>query len=202
MKLSQISFCPVAGLAAAVAKTLSGTAVPFCSMLEHHHRLLARIARDALDVVGDRDRACRQPVRSEQRPRRSTPAVGVGVVPPGTSSALLGFGGVTGRWLRSMSVRGNVPVDLWHSAQAESSACGPAACATPEPLMLDWWSRPLPRHASVTPVPVAKLMPSWQAPQASALGTVLPVVAVLGLGRARDRARAVVARVQLRMSCG
>ena len=44
------------------------------------------------------------------------------------------------------------------------------------------------------PAPVAKLMPSWQAPQASAVGFVLPVVAVLGLGRARRRARAVVAR--------
>ena len=31
MKLSHISFCPVAGLTGALAKGLIGTAVPFCS---------------------------------------------------------------------------------------------------------------------------------------------------------------------------
>src|ERR1700761_7031602 len=78
--------------------------------------------------------------------------------PPLTASALFGFGGVTGKWLRSMSVLGLVPFDLWESAHCESSASGPAGCARPVPLMFDC-VRPAALSFSVMPVPVAKLTP-------------------------------------------
>ena len=120
-------------------------------------------------------------------------------LPPVTTSALPAFGGVTGKWLRSMSASGKVPFDLWHSAQFESSGCGPAGCAKPEPLMLVI-VRPFAASASVTPVPVTKLIPSWQAPQASLLGTVFqlsPCGVASGLP-----AVPVWQLVQLRMSCG
>src|SRR6187402_2951353 len=79
-------------------------------------------------------------------------------LPPSTSRALSGFGGVTGRWARSM------PLDEWHIAQLPSSGC--AECA-----LLDC-VRPAALSLSLIPVPVAKLMPSWQPPQARALGLV------------------------------
>ena len=114
-------------------------------------------------------------------------------LPPATARALSGFGGVTGKWARSMSAAGNVPFDLWQSAHCESSGSGPAGCARPVPLMFDC-VRPAALSFSVRPVAVVEV----DAVVAGAAGEGgrlrLPVVAVLGLGRARRRARAVVAR--------
>src|SRR4051794_6679104 len=109
-----------------------------------------------------------------RRPTEAPEAIHAELVlelPPATASALPGLGGVTGRCARSMSASGNEPFDLWHSAHCESSGCGPAGCARPEPLMFDC-VRPAALSFTVKPVPVAKLMPSWHAPQASTLGLV------------------------------
>src|SRR5262245_4467377 len=90
-------------------------------------------------------------------------------LPPATCRALSVFGGVTGKCaLSTLSA-------VWHWVHVESSACAPPPCARPLP-----WAVRLNRvvsvilssaSAMVTPVPVAKLMPSWQAPQARRLGT-------------------------------
>jgi hypothetical protein len=59
--------------------------------------------------------------------------------------------------------------ELWQSAHPPSLGWAPPACARPVPLMFDW-VRPAALSCSVMPAPVAKLMPSWHAPQASVLG--------------------------------
>ena len=122
-------------------------------------------------------------------------------LPPATTNALPGFGGVTGKWARSMSACGKVPFDLWQSAHAESSGCGPAGCARPVPLMFDC-VRPAALSFSVMPVPVAKLMPSWQAPQASAVGFVFQLSPSLVLVVRETVLEPSWHDVQLRMSCG
>ena len=122
-------------------------------------------------------------------------------LPPATTSALPGFGGVTGKWARSMSAAGNVPFDLWQSAQVESSGSGPAGCARPVPLMFVC-VRPAALSFSVRPVAVAKSMPSWQAPQASAVGLVFQLSPSLVLVVRETVLEPSWHDVQLRMSCG
>src|SRR5262252_5119960 len=85
-----------------------------------------------------------------------------------TSSELLSFGGVTGRCTRS------IPVAEWHCAHNESSGCAWPPCAKPPKLVV--LVRPFCASAMVTPMPVAKLMPSWQAPQANRLGLLFQLL--------------------------
>src|SRR5512140_2770576 len=97
-------------------------------------------------------------------------------------------------------------VASWHSAHWASSALAPptwpvAVVPTGLPAATS-----ASRLASVTPFPVAKSMPSWQAPQARRLGTFFqlsPSVVLLALTDPSD----LVAEpswhlVQLRWSCG
>ena len=62
--------------------------------------------------------------------------------------------------------------------------------------------RPAALSVSVRPVPVAKLMPSWQAPQASAAGLVFQSSPSLVLVVRGDVLEPSWHEVQLRMSCG
>src|SRR5689334_15469278 len=122
-------------------------------------------------------------------------------LPPVTAKALAALGGVTGKWLRSMSASGKVPFDLWHSAQFESSGCGPAGWAMPVPLRFET-VRPAGLSFKVTPVPAAKLMPSWHAPHASALGTLRQLSPSFVLVVREIVLEPSWHDVQLRMSCG
>src|SRR6187431_1289175 len=122
-------------------------------------------------------------------------------LPPATARALSGFGGVTGMWARSMSAAGNVPFDLWQRAHCESSGSGPAGCARPVPLMFDC-VRPAALSFSVRPVAFAKSMPSWQAPQARAVGFVFQLSPSLVLVVREGVLEPSWHDVQLRMSCG
>src|SRR5438045_5543082 len=109
------------------------------------------------------------------------------LVPP-ASKALVGFGGVTGRCTRSIAE------GLWHSAHVESSVCAP-------PTWPNWLVvSPLAASAIVTHLPVSKLMPSWQPPQARRFGTFfqLSPCAVLAVEVSDPSWHF----VQLRMSCG
>ncbi len=83
------------------------------------------------------------------------------LVPP-ASSELVGFGGVTGRCTTSM-----LP-GVWQVTHCESSVADLPPWAKPSKLVVE--VRPLAASAMVTPMPVAKLMPSWQPPQATRLG--------------------------------
>src|SRR6185369_12129001 len=120
---------------------------------------------------------------------------------PLRARALAGFGGVTGKCARLMSASGKVPFDLWQSAHCASSGSGPAGCAMPVPLMSDTFL-PAALSLSVTPVPVLKLMPSWQEPHASMLGTFSQLSPSLVLVESLLVLEASWHDVQLRMSCG
>ena len=89
----------------------------------------------------------------------------------------------------------------WQSAHPESLGCGPPACARPVPLTFDC-VRPAALSASVMPAPVAKLMPSWQAPQASVLGFAFQLSPSLVLVVREAVLEPSWHDVQLRMSCG
>src|ERR1019366_1275375 len=58
---------------------------------------------------------------------------------------------------------------VWQLAHSESSGWACPPCAKPLKLVVE--VDPLNASATVTPIPVAKSMPSWHAPQASRLGT-------------------------------
>ena len=107
---------------------------------------------------------------------------------PPASSEFFGFGGVTGRWATSIAA------GLWHSAHSESSVWIPPTW--PNGLEV----RPLAASAMVTPLPVAKLMPSWQPPQAMRFGTFIQLspCAVFAVEVAEPSWHL----VQLRRSCG
>ena len=111
--------------------------------------------------------------------------------PPATASALLGFGGVTGMWAMSMLVA------EWQAEQSESLACGPPTWARPGDCV-----SPAALSASVMPWPVAKLMPSWQAPQASRFGSCFQLSPSLVLVVRGYVLEPSWHDVQLRMSCG
>jgi len=79
--------------------------------------------------------------------------------------------------------------------------CGPAGWAIPVPLMFET-VRPAALSFSVTPVPAAKLMPSWHAPHASALGTLRQLSPSFVLVVREIVLDPSWHDVQLRMSCG
>ena len=114
-------------------------------------------------------------------------------LPPATARALSGFGGVTGKWARSMSAAGKCRSTCGTARIASRRAAGLPGCARPVPLTFDC-VRPAALSFSVRPVPVVEVdaVVAGAAGERGRLG--LPVVAVLGLGRARGRARAVMAR--------
>ena len=113
------------------------------------------------------------------------------LVPP-SSRELFRLGGVTGRWTMSI-----LPA-VWQVEHSESSACDLPPWAKPPKLVVAF--SPLAASAMVTPMPVAKLMPSWQAPQARRLGTFfqLSPCAVLAVEVLEPSWHL----VQLRRSCG
>src|SRR3982751_5542067 len=101
----------------------------------------------------------------------------------------------------STSAAGKVPFDLWQSAHCESSDSGPAGWARPVPLMFEV-VRPAALSARVSPVPVLKSMPSWQAPHARAFGCVFQLSPSLVLVVRAELLEPSWQDVQLRTSCG
>src|SRR5512134_1402954 len=87
---------------------------------------------------------------------------------------------------------------VWHVVHSESSACDLPPWAKPSKLVVD--VNPFAASAVVTPMPVAKLMPSWHPPHATRLGAFFQLSPCLVF--AVDVSEPSWHLVQLRRSCG
>ena len=117
-------------------------------------------------------------------------------VPP-SSSELLGFGGVTGMCTRSILL---TPFSTpWQPAFVQPASVELDGCALPlKPVEV---VRPALASLSVTPRPLSKSIPSWQAPHASRLGAIFQL-SPCGVTAAWAGVAAEWQFWQLRESCG
>src|SRR5512147_880023 len=171
MKLSQISTWPVAGLGVADANTFRSLRAPFCSRRNTMTGCLLalRLTLETSYVT------LMAPVgrRLALAPEAIQAAFVLAFVPP-SSSALFGLGGVTGMCDRSILL---TPFSTpWQPAFVQPASVALAGWALPLKPVDGAMGAPLARAMAasfnVMPMPVSKLMPSWQAPQASRLGAV------------------------------